>query len=177
MSRKGYCPHCQSVQPLGAYQEDGQAGLWCQTCRNPLDESAAQKPKPRTRQPTILCIDDDRIVLTFCSDALERNGCRALVASDGPSGVDIAKRERPDLILLDVMMPRAPGLEVCRQLRAEPSLLDIPIILLTASDDPELEDKGRKAGATMTMRKPFGSANILTAIEQALGRRLGTLRE
>ncbi len=172
MNRKGYCPHCHSVQPLGAYHEDGQAGLWCQTCRNPIDESYIEKPAQRPHPPTILCIDDDRIVLTFCSDALERHGCRALIASDGATGVDMAKRDRPDVILLDVMMPGTPGLDVCRLLRAEPVLRDTPIILLTASEDPELEDKGRQAGATFTMRKPFGSANIVAAIEQAIGRQI-----
>jgi CheY-like chemotaxis protein len=119
-----------------------------------------------------LCIDDDRIVLSYCSDALERQGFRTLIASDGPSGIEMAKKDRPDLILLDVMMPDMTGLEVCRRLRAEPGLRDTPIILLTASDDPDLGLKGREAGATSSMRKPWGSGNIISAIEQVLGRQI-----
>ena len=172
MARRGFCPHCRSVQPLGEYHEDGQSGLWCATCRNPIEGPFIEKPATRPRPFTILCIDDDRIVLSFCSDALERHGFRTLVAKDGPAGIDTAKRERPDLILLDVMMPGMTGLETCRLLRAEAALRDTPILLLTASDDPDLGVKGRQAGATASMRKPFGTANIISAVEQALGRKL-----
>lgn len=176
MTRRGFCPNCRSVQPLGEYQEDGQTGLWCATCRNPIEGSYFAKPTARPRPSTILCIDDDRIVLSFCSDALERLGFRTLVANDGPAGIDTAKRERPDLVLLDVMMPGMNGLETCRRLRAEPTLRETPIILLTASDDPELGTKGRQVGATATMRKPFGSGNIISAVEQALGRKIEPLQ-
>lgn len=172
MTRRGYCPHCRTVQPLGEYHEEGQSGLWCTACRNPIESSYIEKPAARPRRCTVLCIDDDRIVLSFCSDALEKEGFRTLVADDGAAGVETAKRERPDLVLLDVMMPGMTGLEACRLLRAEPALRDTPIILLTASDDPELGPKGRQAGATASMRKPFGSANIIGAVEQALGRRI-----
>jgi len=172
MARRGFCPHCQSVQPLREYQDEGESGLWCATCRNPIEGSYIEKPTARPRPSTILCIDDDRIVLSFCSDALERQGFRTLIADDGPAGIEAAKRERPDLILLDVMMPGMSGLETCRLLRAESGLRDTPIILLTASDDPDLGQKARQAGATASMRKPFGSANIISAVEQALGRRI-----
>lgn len=172
MARRGYCPHCRSVQPLGEYQEEGQSGLWCATCRNSVEGSYNEKPAARPRPFTILCIDDDRIVLSYCSDALEKQGFRTLVANDGLTGIETAKRERPDLILLDVMMPGMTGLEACRLLRAESGLRDTPIILLTALDDPDLGLKGRQVGATASMRKPFGSANIINIVEQALGRRV-----
>jgi CheY-like chemotaxis protein len=176
MSRRGFCPHCRSVQPLGEYQDDGQSGLWCATCRNPIEGAYLERPAARPRPVTILCVDDDRIVLSFCSDALERQGFRTLVANDGPAGIDAAKRERPDLILLDVMMLGMTGLETCRLLRAEPAIRETPIILLTASDDPDLGAKGCQVGATATIRKPFGSGNIISAVEEALGRKIDTLR-
>jgi CheY-like chemotaxis protein len=137
-----------------------------------MEVSYIEKPAAGPRRFTVLCIDDDRIVLSFCSDALEKEGFHTLVADDGAAGVETAKRERPDLILLDVMMPRMTGLEACRLMRAEPTLRDTPIVLLTASDDPELGLKAQQAGATASMRKPFGSANIIGAVEQALGRRI-----
>jgi CheY-like chemotaxis protein len=173
MPRKGYCSYCRSVQPLGEYREDGQAASWCETCRNPIEDTRVEKPAARPRPPTILCIDDDRIVLSYCSDALELHGFRTLVASDGPSGIEIAKKDLPDLILLDIMMPGMTGLEVCRRLRSEPGFRNTPIILLTASDDPDLGHQGREAGANSTMRKPFGVANIINAIERVLDRRVG----
>jgi len=171
MAQRGFCPHCRSMQPLAEYQEEGQSGVWCETCHNPIEGSYGGKPPAPSRLPTILCIDDDRIVLSYCSDALERHGYRALVASDGPSGIEAATRERPDLILLDVMMPGMTGLEACRRMRGEPRLRNTPIILLTASDDPELAAKGREVGATSSMRKPFGSGNIISIVEQVLGRK------
>ena len=172
MTRRGFCPSCRSVQPLGEYQEEGQWGLWCETCRNPIESPYVEKPAGRSRPPTILCVDDDRIVLSYCSDALEKQGFRTLIANDGASAIETAKRERPDLVLLDLMMPGMSGLEVCRRLRGEPALRDTPIILFTASDDPDLNLKAREVGATASMRKPFGAANILGAVEAALGRRI-----
>jgi two-component system alkaline phosphatase synthesis response regulator PhoP len=118
---------------------------------------------------TILCIDDDRLLLSFVSDALERRGFRTLVAMDGPSGIEMAKAERPDLILLDVVMPTMNGLEVCRRLRAEAKLAATPVVLLTALNDPHLGFEGKEAGATTTMRKPFGVEHIIATIERILG--------
>jgi CheY-like chemotaxis protein len=96
------------------------------------------------------------------------------VAADGPSGIETAKSERPDLIILDILMPNMSGLEVCRRLRNEPGLKETPIILLTALQGPDLGVKGRQAGATSTIRKPFGPEHILNAIERILGRKAAT---
>jgi CheY-like chemotaxis protein len=123
------------------------------------------------RPPTILCIDDDRLVLSVCYDGLTEQGYGVLTATDGQAGIDTAKKERPDLILLDVLMPGMDGLEVCRCLRGEPTLRDIPILLLTALNDPELDAKGRQAGANLTMRKPFGPGLIVSNVDKALGRK------
>jgi CheY-like chemotaxis protein len=120
----------------------------------------------------ILIIDDDVDTLKLVGMMLQKQGYSIVAANNGPQGLEQAEKEAPDLILLDVMMPGMTGLETCRLLRAEMALRDTPIILLTASDDPDLDAKGRQAGATASMRKPFGSANIISAVEQALGRRL-----
>lgn len=172
MTRRGFCPYCRSVQPLGEFHEDNSSAVWCETCRNSIEDAHVARPAAPHRLTTVLCVDDDRIVLSFCSDALERQGFRALIASDGPTGIETATRERPDLILLDLMMPGMTGLEVCRRLRAQPGFAETPIIVLTSSDDPDLSVKARDAGATSTLRKPYGPANIIGAIEQALGRRI-----
>jgi CheY-like chemotaxis protein len=81
----------------------------------------------------------------------------------------MAKAERPDLILLDVIMPKMDGLEVCRRLRVEPGLAATPVVLLTALNDPHLGFEGKEAGATTTMRKPFGVEHIISTIERILG--------
>ncbi len=151
------CPACGLAQPLGAT-------LWCRACGRPLEPSAPPDRQP----PTVLCIDDDRLLLTLCCDALEREGYRTLIATDGLSGIQTARNARPDLILLDVIMPEMDGLETCRRLRAVPELRRTPIVLLTASPDLKLDAQGRAAGATLTLRKPFGPGLILSSIQQIL---------
>jgi CheY-like chemotaxis protein len=121
-------------------------------------------------RPTVLYIDDDRFLLTLCCDVLEGHGYRTLIATDGPSGIETAKEGRPDVILLDVLMPGMDGLEVCRHLRAVPDLRDTPIILLTARQELKLDAEGLDAGATLTLRKGFGSAELLSTIDRLLGR-------
>src|SRR5574337_1002102 len=130
-----------------------------------IDATASRK--------TILYIDDDRPLLTLCCDVFEQHGYRTIIATDGPSGIESAKNGRPDLVLLDVVMPGMDGLEVCRRLRADPDLRDTPIILLTTLQDLSLDAKGMEAGATLIMRKDFGSTEIVSTIEHILGRKAG----
>ncbi|MFB3817543.1 MAG: response regulator [Candidatus Methylomirabilales bacterium] len=161
MTRAAFCPACGATQPLTDE-------LWCKACGGPMEESAA--PAPDAPPLTILCIDDDRLLLSLCCDALEREGYRTLIATDGLSGIETARAARPDLILLDVIMPEMDGLETCRRLRAVPALRTTPIVLLTASPDLKLDAEGRAAGATLTLRKPFGPGLIVSSIRQILER-------
>jgi CheY-like chemotaxis protein len=119
---------------------------------------------------TILWIDDDRLLLTFGRDILERYGYSVLTAPDGLSGIATATQERPDLIILDVVMPDMTGYEVCRQLRTDPKLLDIPIILLTSLQDPQVDVMGRRIGETFTMSKPSDPEVIVHIVGQVLDR-------
>ena len=132
-----------------------------------MEEQAAASRK------TILYIDDDRLLLSLCCDVLEDHGYRTIIATDGPSGIETAKAGRPDLILLDVMMPDMDGYEVCRRLRADPAFREIPIILLTAMQDLRLDAKGQEVGATLTLRKDFGSTGIISTLAQMLSRKAG----
>jgi len=124
-------------------------------------------------RPTILYIDDDRFLLTLCCDLLEQHGYRTLLATDGPTGIETAKAGRPDLILLDLVMPGIDGLGVCRQLRILPGLRKTPIILFTVRQDLKLDTEALEAGATLTLRKEFGSVELLRTIARLLGRKGG----
>jgi CheY-like chemotaxis protein len=126
--------------------------------------------KDRDR-PTVLCIDDDRLVLGICTSVLEGRGYRVVMATHGRAGIAIAEKEHPALILLDVLMPGMDGFEVCRQLRALPALQHTPIVIMTAMNEPNLEVKGIEAGATLSIRKPFDPEQIVNAVEQFLGRK------
>ena len=169
MSPTGYCSYCRSAQPLGEAWEGNQPAFWCQRCGRPVESPQAGGETLAARPPLVLCIDDDRLLLQLFSDALERFGFRTVVARDGPSGIEVAKRERPALILLDYLMPTMDGLDVCRHLRADPALRDTQIILLTATEKPELAAQAREAGATLTLEKTFGPEAIVETIEQLLG--------
>ncbi len=169
MSPTGYCRNCRSVQPLGEIRDGDEPAFWCQMCGRPVAPPHAERETLSTRPPLILCIDDDRLLLRLFSDALERFGFRTAVAPDGPSGIEATKRERPAIILLDFMMPAMDGLEVCRRLRADPDLRETQIILLTAIEKPDLAAEAREAGATLTLRKPFGPESVVMTIERVLG--------
>lgn len=165
-----FCPSCQSIQPPEVIQAGAQPRRMCARCGTPLDGPRDVLGAEPSMPPTVLCIDDDRIVLSWLADNLERTGFRTLLASDGPTGVQIAKRERPDAILLDVLLPGESGFDVCRQLRNDSKVKDTPIILLTAMTDPSVSTYGHDVGATITLRKPFGPATIIKTLEQVLGR-------
>ena len=132
-----------------------------------LPPSSPEAWNPPER-PTVLCIDDDPLVLHFYRSFLEPRGYRALTAEDGLRGVEIAKREHPDVILLDVMLRGLSGFDICRKLHAESALGDIPIILLTVWDHPSLVATGRAAGATIILRKPADPETIVAALAQVL---------
>jgi len=170
MNRTITCPYCQMRQTLKDDPSHPAGDVYCTNCGAPLPQTAAPRP------PTVLWIDDDRLVLGACVPVLERHGYRVLIATDGTTGVAAARQERPDVILLDVMMPTMTGFEVCQQLRADPRLKDTPIILLTALEDAGVETMGKKAGATTTLRKPFGPEYIIEFLGKVLPRKSGPLR-
>jgi CheY-like chemotaxis protein len=166
-----FCRSCQSIQPLEKTQEGDTAKFWCEMCGYPVELGDAKGEAVVSRRPTILYIDDDGLALSTCNDALTAHGYRVLLAPDGPAGIEIARMERPDLILLDVLMPGMDGIEVCRRLRAEPTLAGVPIILLTALKHPGVAPEGRQAGATLTIRKTYGPESIVSSVDKALGRK------
>jgi len=157
------CPVCR----LAELVEDAEAEVPCRNCGHPLRSRA--KPPRNSRPATTLWIDDDRLLLTFGRDILERHGYRVRTAPDGPSGIAAATEDSPDLIILDVVMPDMTGYEVCRQLRAKPGLQDTPVLLLTSLQDPQVDVLGRGIGETFTMSKPSDPEMIVNIIGQVLG--------
>ncbi len=109
---------------------------------------------------TVLAVDDEPKALMLLRNVIEPEGHRVLTASDGLTALRLAGQERPDAILLDVMMPDTDGFEVCRQLRATPELATIPILLLTALDDRESRLQGLAAGADDFLTKPFDAVEL-----------------
>ena len=120
--------------------------------------------------PHVLVVDDDPVGADLVAFRLQRLGLEVTVESDGESGLAAARRLRPDLVVLDWLMPRMDGLEVCRALRADadPALARTPVLLLTAkSQDPDLE-RGFAAGATDFIAKPFSTRELVSRVTAAL---------
>ncbi len=116
----------------------------------------------------ILVIDDQHDNVFILQDRLDLEGFKVITAYDGPAGIDLAEEHKPDLILLDVMMPKMSGYEVCEKLTKQNSTKDIPIILLTALNNAEDTAKGFAAGAFDFIKKPFNRIELLARIKSAL---------
>jgi len=106
---------------------------------------------------TILIVDDEPIARMSLAALLDRSNYHIEMAEDGVKGLELVKQINPDVILLDVMMPTLNGYEVCKRIRSDPQIAEVPIILITALDDREAKLDGLAAGADDFLSKPFDS--------------------
>ena len=116
---------------------------------------------------TILVIEDDPNTVALVALYLEREGFRALTASDGRKGLELAERHRPDLVILDLMLPRVDGWEVCRRLRQSS---DVPVIMLTARSEEIDKVAGLTLGADDYVVKPFSPRELVARVQAVLRR-------
>ncbi len=122
---------------------------------------------------TILICDDEASILNILEFSLGAEGYRVLAVADGEQALAQARAEPPDLIVLDVMMPRRSGFEVCRELKQDRRTADVPVILLTARGRREDRELGRQAGADAYVTKPFSPQRLLEKVQTLLGVRHG----
>jgi len=115
----------------------------------------------------ILVVDDDPNVVDLVRLYLERDGHEVLIANDGVSGLELAREELPDLIVLDLMMPRMDGMEVCRTLRQESS---VPVVMLTAMVEEDDRLAGLDLGADDYITKPFSPRELAARVRAVLRR-------
>ncbi len=119
----------------------------------------------------ILCIEDDSDIQTMIKLSLKfKGGYEVILAGDGFSGIEMAEKETPDVILLDVMMPELDGYETCKQLKANPLTKDIPVIFLTARAQEKEIKKGLEMGAIGYLTKPFDPMTIKDELEAVVQR-------
>lgn len=116
----------------------------------------------------ILAVDDSPTVLEMITQILENGGYSVLTAVDGAEALDTARAERPDLILLDVMLPKLDGYRVCRLLKFDQNYRDIPIIMLTAKAEDQAMATGIRTGADQYLTKPVDPDTLLSAIAAEL---------
>jgi DNA-binding response OmpR family regulator len=122
-------------------------------------------------QPLILIADDDPDILALVSFRLERAGYEVVQARNGEEAVQVALARRPDLAVLDVMMPRLDGYEATRRLREHEETSRMPVILLTARVQEEDIARGFDAGADDYVKKPFSPQELGSRVQAVLGRR------
>ncbi len=121
-------------------------------------------------RPVLLVVDDEAALVSLVSYTLERAGFEVLSAPDGEEALIIVSERRVDLVLLDWMMPRMSGIEVCRQLRRKPATCNLPIIILTARAEETDRVRGLNTGADDYLTKPFSTGELIARIHAVLRR-------
>jgi DNA-binding response OmpR family regulator len=124
-------------------------------------------------QALILVVDDEPKIVRLARDYLEKDGFGVLSAGDGPTALAMARSERPDLIVLDVMLPGMDGWEVCRRLRRE---TEVPIIMLTARSEESDQIVGLELGADDYVTKPFSPRALVARVRAVLRRSQGQVQ-
>ncbi len=124
--------------------------------------------QPPARKSTIMVVDDEPELVTIVSLMLEKRGFNVRCAYSGQELFAGLEEQKPDLIILDIMMPEMDGLEVLRRLKSAPETSSIPVMMLTARDQPEDILRGYKTGADFYIPKPFTKHQLLDGINSIL---------
>jgi len=117
----------------------------------------------------IMIVDDEVNIRTALKYRLKKEGYSVLLAVDGLEALDKVALERPDLIILDLMLPRMDGYEVLKRLKGDPQTADIPVIVLTARGEKEDRARSLELGAASFMAKPFSPRQLVAEVKRALG--------
>lgn len=121
-------------------------------------------------QKTVMIIEDETDAAEMFAEMMRVNGFRVLKMYSSTPAIPMISKEKPDVIILDIMMPDISGLEVLRYMRREPSLSAIPVIVVSAKSMPGDIKIGIEAGASMYLTKPVGFLDLKQAVEKVLGK-------
>lgn len=119
----------------------------------------------------VLIVEDEPNIVLALEFLLQREGYDTATAGDGEEALALVGRLRPDVVLLDIMLPKRNGYEVCQAIKADPELAPIPVIMLSAKGQEVEVLKGLELGAAAYVTKPFGNVEIVEAIRAVLGSR------
>ena len=120
------------------------------------------------KRPRVLIVEDEPSILLSLEFLLRREGYETTTAADGEEGLALVRQVRPDAVLLDIMLPRRNGYEVCQAIKADPELRAIPVIMVSAKGQEVEVQMGLELGAAAYVTKPFGNAEILEAVRAVL---------
>ena len=116
----------------------------------------------------IMAVDDERHIVRLIQVNLERAGFQVITAFDGPEALKKVENDRPDLIVLDVMMPKMDGFEVLKRLQANPETREIPVIMLTAKAQDADVFRGWSSGVSAYLTKPFNPLELITFVKRIM---------
>jgi len=123
-----------------------------------------------TMRPSVLVAEDESALVTLLRYNLEREGYRVLEANDGEEALLVAAEEKPDLVILDWMLPQLSGIEVCRRLRGRQETRNLPIVMLTARGEETDRIRGLDTGADDYLTKPFSMTELLARLRAVMRR-------
>jgi len=130
--------------------------------------SKIKAEKEQEKTPIVLVVDDNQQNLELLQAYLEDLDCETVPARDGPQALEIIAKQPPDLILLDVMMPKMSGFEVCRRIKNDPKTSDIPVIMVTALNEFGDIERGVDSGTDDFLSKPVNKLELLTRVKTML---------
>ena len=120
-------------------------------------------------EKTVLIIEDEEDAAELFAEMMRVSGFRVLKTSSSMPALTMMTTEKPDVVLLDIMMPEISGLDILRQMRRDPALASIPVIVVSAKSMPADIKNGMEAGASTYLTKPVGFVDLKEAVERALG--------
>jgi CheY-like chemotaxis protein len=147
-----------------------EARIFAESAANTFACLHAENMRPPGAPRRILVVDDDDGIRAFVRHILQRDGATVSEAPNGALGVARARDDRPDLIVIDWMMPELDGLTAVSELRRDPRTAAIPIVMLSSRSEPGDEDAARSAGADEVLAKPFKPDDLLRSVERQLRR-------
>lgn len=153
----------ESINPLEQWAHDLK-----RECAPYLESARALREIAGRIQPVVLVVDDDEFQQKIVSKILEVGNYHLIFATGGVEALNILRKTRPDLILMDVMMPGMDGLETVRYMKAAPQLADIPVVMITGKSDKSIVMESLKVGVTDFVVKPFDRDTLLDKVGQAL---------
>ena len=120
-------------------------------------------------EKTVLIIEDEADAAELFAEMMRVSGFRVLKTSSSTPAITLIATEKPDIIILDIMMPEVSGLDILRQMRGDPALAGIPVVVVSAKSLPADIKNGMEAGASTYLTKPVGFLDLKEAVERALG--------
>lgn len=132
-------------------------------------QGADQRLEKSLADRKILVVDDEPFILKSLTFVLKKEGFHVDSATNGLEALEVIRKEKPDLVFLDIMMPKMNGQEVCQWIRQDPQLRDIHVIILTAKGQEADREKGLQIGADEYMTKPFSPSMVVKRIREIFG--------